>query len=83
MLLPLNASDLISPSQQAEGLWVNNIYLITEWSAPRVTMVASVAWRDISLASASDVLLYENNGDKCMRMRSKKYITSLNLCLTF
>ena len=28
-----------------------------QWSGPSVTTVASVAWRDISLARASDVLL--------------------------
>lgn len=32
-------------------------YLRIDWSLPRVTTVASVAWRDINLDKASDVLL--------------------------
>lgn len=32
-------------------------YLMIKLSSPRVTTVASVAWRDMSLARASEVLL--------------------------
>lgn len=37
---------------------VENNYLRIDWSVPRVTTVASVACRDMSLDRASDVLLW-------------------------
>lgn len=43
---------------------IKNEYLRTDLSLPRVTTVASVACRDISLDKASDVLLWMENTEK-------------------
>lgn len=45
-------------TEETEALEPSGSHLMMEWSGPRVTTVASVAWRDISLAKAWEVFLW-------------------------